>query len=105
MKTKFTSGEWYVYERGIDCGVGVGCSGIRICELSLLSDDVITKEENTANANLIAAAPDMYAEIESDIKDLEDRLLDISTLSGDYDLIHGRIIHKKTLLAKAGGEL
>jgi hypothetical protein len=78
--SEFTKGDWYVYGLGIDFGVGVGFSGISICELKLLSDDVITKEENTSNANLISAAPNMYAMVESLSHELNMAIDEINTM-------------------------
>jgi hypothetical protein len=100
MSTKFTSGEWYVYERGIDCGVGVGCSGIRICELSLLSDDVITKEENTANAYVMAQSKNMYAELVNSMRMLNAFHKNTGSLGARAQ---AEII--RVTLAKARGEL
>ena len=92
--SEFTKGDWYVYGLGIDSGVGVGFSGISICELKLLSDDVITKEENTSNANLIAAAPDMY-----------ELLVEFKSFAERQGWDHVLINDAEKLLTKARGEI
>jgi hypothetical protein len=102
MNTKFTKGPWIKDKRNENLvGSNGECVTIWGCGLT----NSYRSEITTANAYLIAATPDMYAEIQSDINDLEDRLFDVSKVSGDYDLINSRIKHKKSLLAKARGEL
>ena len=67
MKTKFTKGDWFVYNEdrilsgdegiGIDCKTDKGSSTIVLFGDSPLTD--VTNQESLANAKLIAAAPDL----------------------------------------------
>ena len=97
MSAKFTKGKWVVDNSGYF--TKVLSDKVAICEMKTTPKNILH------NANLMATAPDMYAEIQSDIEELEDKLLDVSKVSGDYDFIVGRIKHKESLLAKARGEL
>lgn len=56
-ETKFTKGEWYTHPNG------VGCGGIAI--VNTPNGCVLSKEEDIANQDLIATAPEMYTFIES----------------------------------------
>lgn len=51
-ESKFTKGEWCTYHNG------VGCDGFAIVVTPI--GKLIPPEEEKANANLIAAAPEMY---------------------------------------------
>lgn len=79
--TKFTKGEWSTD------GMGIVESGTRI-----VCDTYMTCKEDLANANLIAAAPEMY-----------DYLLHMI----EHDVINDISIERevKSLLVKARGEL
>tara|TARA_R110000803_G_scaffold95395_5_gene163389 strand:- start:2890 stop:3210 length:321 start_codon:yes stop_codon:yes gene_type:complete len=106
MITKFTKGKW---KADLESLASINCGEKHIAMVNYFNthnkDNCVNEAECVANANLIAAAPDMYTEIQSDIEELEDKLLDVSKASGDYDFIVGRIKHKKSLLAKARGEI
>lgn len=68
MKTKFTKGEWFVYNEdrilsgeegiGIECKTDKGSVTIVLFGDSPLTD--VTNQESLANAKLIAASPDMF---------------------------------------------
>ena len=108
MNTKFTKGEWIVEDDGRRYSIWskYGENDEKVIDEQLYSyPNKEYSQELKANAHLMATAPDMYAEIQSDIEELEDKLLDVSKVSGDYDFIVGRIKHKESLLAKARGEL
>jgi hypothetical protein len=110
METKFTKGEWQAVsskadenEEGIDFEFlslksegeeiigGCGCYGSPF-------------GSNAHDLDLIAAAPEMYWEIERDIESLSCRIMDAET-SGEADSIQCDIDRKSKLLAKARGEL
>ena len=70
-KPKFTPGPWWVLHEG-SSEVSAQADGTCICYLNF---DPLPKEEtkkHLANACLIAAAPDMYAELERIADVLED---------------------------------
>lgn len=86
---KFTKGEWRVSDDfDIYCG-------------AVLVSYVVEGSED--DAHLIAAAPDMYAEIENDIVFFKYLLIDAIT-DGERNAIQSKINSKNTLLAKARGE-
>lgn len=86
-ETKFTKGEWKV------SGASISCKGSGYIAKAL--PVYMDKQERTANAHLIAAAPEMYELLE----------LAISYIDGDSieDFIYNYKDIKK-LLAKARGE-
>ena len=61
-------------------------------------------KDKERNANLIAAAPEVYAEIEREIIEIEARLIfaDKRTLAVNPDV--AKLKRKKAILAKARGE-
>ena len=90
-KPKFRKGPWRVYDcRGYDETSHefsvVDKEGWNIADVT----DMIESEENKANAALIAAAPEMYAMLETLLNDYE-----------EGSIVHGQI---SALLAKARGE-
>lgn len=91
-ETKFTKGEWVVTDTYSNYIYDV----VRIGNFDM-------KVKSEANAHLIAAAPEMYEEIESDISILESQLVDAKT-HGEANRLQNRIIRKVKLLAKARGE-
>jgi len=92
---KFTEGEWAVNTTGSKTWVDT--------ETGLTVAQVFDMEGHTDNAHLIAAAPDMYKEIELDLNRLKGS---ISCFTG-YHLtdIKKHIARKEKLLARARGEL
>ena len=107
-ETKFTKGEWIVYDKNDDWGrIGsdeliIGMSSYnkdyshRYCCHKILIDS--SEEEARANANLIACAPEMYK-----------ILSELSSVSGNYQesiifWIHENKNKVEELLAKARGE-
>ena len=56
--SEFTPGPWEVFNEGL------GSYKVSKCDAWLGSSTVRTKEENLANANLIAAAPELYEALE-----------------------------------------
>ncbi|CAM0102509.1 hypothetical protein VPH234P10_0020 [Vibrio phage 234P10] len=99
-EAKFTQGPWF-YDNYIlvDGSVRVVHGNITITYHGEANDHDI------ANAHLIAAAPEMYAEIERDVLEVEARLkfADKRTLAVNPDVEN--LKRKKALLAKARGEL
>ena len=95
MKTKFTEGPWVVSGSYIKCEKG------HIAQSKAI---FLNNKQLIANAHLIAAAPDMYKEIEQDILWLQ--RLSEDYVIGSYELRSCilRIKTKKSLLAKARGE-
>ncbi len=98
-EAKFTKGEWIVDFNG-DVGVGMGSE--TIASMSDMECSYI-KEDNVHNTFLIAAAPEMYEEIESEIEFLKDLREEFHTVYS-LTLIDERIADKVNLLAKARGE-
>ena len=97
--TGFTSGEWCVCIRSDELNIEANHDSNGAHDL--ICDDVETKED----ANLIAAAPKMYAEIERDIQNLYQSLCDIDSSSLQYAAVEKKIERKQKLLAEARGEL
>ncbi len=112
MNTKFTKGEWYQYANSK--GLGVGVSGMGICELEYSDSIIISKSENEANAHLIAAAPDMYRVIDELSSELYTLILEVnlhrsrvinSQTETEPDYWDAQSVHEaELLLAKARGE-
>lgn len=116
-KEKFTSGEWVTCVNGqwSDCGswsvdnddastfgyVAVNVDNATIC---LVVSDRWDDTEMESNAHLIAAAPEMYKEILSDISWLEQMKSKFVIGSYEFRSICLRIETKTKLLAKARGE-
>lgn len=99
-EAKFTTGEWYSY------GYGVGCGGYLVADTKHEStDDIRTANECRANASLIAAAPNMYDEIENDIKELDHELKNQELNPIARSKLQHRRNYKVQLLAKARGEV
>lgn len=88
-EAKFTKGKWS------SCGV-----------FEYYPSSAVSEDEQKENAHLIAAAPEMYREIESEIEFLKG-LMEIS-LTGSTknvtDVLGEKINSKQALLAKARGE-
>lgn len=125
MNTKFTKGEWIVYDKNDDWGnVGsdelvVGMSSYNkdytnyYCSHKITIDD--SEDEARANAHLIAAAPDMYAMIKELVHELnlaidecnEYKIKAItSSTENEPDYIDKQTLHEaQILLAKARGEI
>ncbi|AUR98353.1 coil containing protein [Vibrio phage 1.250.O._10N.261.55.E11] len=99
-EAKFTQGPW----------VARGSTPSRIYGMQRADKEVIIAatgsvlENSGANAHLIATAPEMYAEIERDVLEIEARLkfADKRTLAVNPDVAN--LKRKKALLAKARGE-
>ena len=98
-KAKFTKGDWVV--KGSSMSMGSSYRGSFSIESSGFSGDIT--DANEANKALIAAAPEMYAEIESEIELLKEVRGD-SHSEYIITLLDERIAHKQSLLAKARGE-
>lgn len=98
---KFTQCEWFSALDGcIYAPVDDDCKKIS----TINTMNVFASEEEKANADLIATSPEMYAEIERDVRELEARLkfADKRTLGINPDV--SNLKRKKALLAKARGE-
>ena len=114
-EAKLTKGEWSIlpieeskeYIRIRGTGLGGRYKVANVIDLKNHHDKSSwckrEREESKANAHLIAAAPEMYAEIESEIELLKE-------VRGDSHseyliaLLDERIANKQSLLAKARGE-
>ncbi|UTQ79838.1 hypothetical protein vBVnaSL3_20 [Vibrio phage vB_VnaS-L3] len=94
----FTKGEWEV-KRTVVSGFRVKVKDKKGKQGKIIGD-IRTKE----NANLIAAAPEMYDEIERDINELIKLLQGLERYSNDYLFYSSELERKQQLLAKAGGE-
>lgn len=114
---KFTQGPWeikpvendkeYIRIRGTVPGGRYKI--VNVSDLKFHHDDGAEwceqeREASRANAHLIATSPDLYAEIERDVMELEARLkfADERTLAANPDVTN--LKRKKALLAKARGE-
>lgn len=105
METKFTKGPWVANYGGTEGHIkAIKEGGTPTVAIADVITPSLTDEEKKANAHLIAAAPDMYKEIEQDILWLE--RLSKDYVIGSYELrsIQLRIKSKRILLAKARGE-
>ena len=98
-KEKFTDGEWYALGELVIADLGRKM----IKPLGSLSGH-ISPEEDRANAHLIAAAPDMYREIQSDIDGLKEAMEEYPKWSSHYNILESELNRKDELLAKARGE-
>jgi hypothetical protein len=99
METKFTQGPWDVLGE-----IVIAEKGHKTIKPLCSFNGRISPQEDKANAHLIAAAPDMYKEIEQDILWLQ--RLSKGYVIGSCELRSCilRIKTKKSLLAKARGE-
>jgi hypothetical protein len=96
-EAKFTKWKWKAHDDGY-CMIGVLFRkgfGVLVGSKS---------KEVVANAHLIAAAPDMYEEIELDINDLVELLQTLDRNSDDYLFYEQKLNWKQSILAKARGE-
>lgn len=92
--SEFTKGPWAVFG---DWGI-TDISGRFIAQFEPLSDDISSgnSSESFANANLIAAAPDMYEALEEALK---------AMLINGFDPDCVPVVKLKYTLKKARGEL
>ena len=93
-ETKFTKGEWRINDDIDGLSVAFNDDG------ELITDYVY----ELADAHLIVAAPNMYEEIEQDIRDLKDFLVTLKENSHDYIYYTSKLTRKEQLLAQARGE-
>lgn len=103
-EAKFTKGPWFVGNyNNLRSSEQDKYSSICVNVSMTLAHDK-QNSEYTANANLIAAAPEMYKEIERDIEILKREAEKF--VIGSYELrsIRLRIESKQKLLAKARGK-
>lgn len=117
-ETKFAKGEWYIshWESANRYDLQVSTSDETeanpcgyICTLILTDDDddinIFAEQElNRANAHLVAAAPEMYHEIEKDIDWLSRMILTHGADHPMTPMFSDMKQDKITLLAKARGE-
>lgn len=97
-ETKFTKGEWYAHPNG------VGCSGIAI--VNTPNGCVIPKHEDSANRDLIAAAPEMYKALQRTNEELA-FIIDMynKKVKDPANFIDAETCHEnQLLLVKARGE-
>lgn len=108
-EAKFTKGEW---ELSLDMGgrTLIHCDGVSICngiDCNHQGDNVDPHNvEAEANANLIAAAPEMYATLENSLNEiymLVDKVNEKNAGFTNYDDMY-MVREIKFLLAKARGE-
>ena len=97
METRFTEGEWY-------CVFGGAYACVRINGKVVADLRTVNAAYNKHDAQLIAAAPEMYVEVESEIEFLKELREGFDTVYSMI-IIDERISHKEKLLAKARGEL
>jgi hypothetical protein len=109
-ETKFTKGEWYTSHCKGDHKRYVMCSGKQIATVAFNSGKTNLK----ANANLIAAAPAMYAILETVLSEMyclidevnDQRMSDTWQMQLPPELHDGQTLHEiQMLLAKARGEV
>ena len=110
MDTKFTEGPWLKCSRG-EALIGIKGKNVSVYNCGLSGSG--KSPESVANANLIAAAPDMYAMVESLSHELNMAIDEINTMRDihhtdnltptdhwDKESLHDA----QVLLAKARGE-
>ena len=98
-EAKFTKGRWWTSI--FDDGQHYVCKDNRaICQVTSFD----SSGEQTPNAYLITAAPEMYEEIEKDIEILKHEKKKYVLGSDELRVINNRIERKEKLLAKARGE-
>lgn len=108
-EAKFTKGEWQLEEADFD-GEFLLTTQQRMdnSQVEILTIDTSylgdIGQEQKANAHLIAAAPEMYDEIECDINGLIKLLQSLDRYSNDYLFYSSELERKQQLLAKARGE-
>jgi hypothetical protein len=110
-ETKFTKGEWYTSHCKGDHKRYVMCSGKQIATVAFNSGKTNLK----ANANLIAAAPEMYAILETVLSEMYGLIDEVNDqrmsrmhpqIQTPPDLHDDQTLHKiQMLLAKARGEV
>lgn len=104
---KFTQGEWFVEEYHTMLDISVVEHG-GVCtvhtDTAMREHLIDPTPEQAANAHLIASAPDMYREIESDIDTLIEFIKTLKEHSNDWLFYTSELDRKEMLLAKARGE-
>ena len=104
--TKFTKGPWAKDRRGESL---IGANGFPVCVWGCGLSNAQKNDERVANANLIAAAPDMYRMIKEltstgcellNVDDIEDKE-DSATIHANFS---DKIIEALLHLKKARGE-
>lgn len=108
-EAKFTKGDWSVSSvtvngERVENSWSVSVGGFLLANVRSGATFGVVDEMQKANAYLIAAAPEMYKEIEDDIKNLKSLLMGIDPSSLESAAIEKKISRKKKLLAKARGE-
>lgn len=86
----YTKKEWKVFNHSVGVGVTTGESDIALCSGF---DSTRSRDEEIANAKLIAAAPDLLAVV----MELEES----SSYWGEYDVPLGIVDRIKAAIAKA----
>ena len=110
MNTKFTKGEWFIerYHTMLDVSV-VGKGSICTVDTDHVMDECMIDPtpEQVANANLIAAAPEMYTEISHLMHELNHVIEAYNKVVKDpSEFFDAESCHKaQILLAKARGEI
>ena len=111
--TEFTKGDWIITEVPKSSGLCSTSTGHYQIETNDIYSFVTVQNEfrceSKANANLIAAAPDMYRKMESHLAAWENLYPSNATDIDENNLAEFQAIHKllastKLLLAKARGE-
>ena len=99
-EAKFTKGEWVVSDNEYYLDIHV------VDDEGYYLDQVCmgVSYDSRGNAPLIAAAPEMYKEIESDIANLNSLLMDMDPYTLEASATERKIKRKTKLLAKARGE-
>lgn len=104
-EAKFTKGEWKVTKiQDRLFRIGSGCSEIAKTIRWNGSESHKYNDEVEANAYIMAAAPEMYEEIERDLDSLYNFVKTLAEYSNDWLFYINEIKRKEYLLAKARGE-
>lgn len=101
MDAKHTPGPWINHGRIAQSGLPHSAVAAKTLIARVYSEAFGDSEQEAANARLIAAAPEMLAEVESlytELADFENNWPGRDTGKGQY-----RLIRLRTLLAKATG--
>ena len=102
-ETKFTPGPWKSpteIQSCLDETSVYGADGLIVAALTYDSSDFRPEEENFANAQLIAAAPDLYADLSELTVWWANWMPDAASSNGGY----GALEKARAALAKARGE-
>ena len=105
MKEKFTQGDWSGNYQEVDQVIVIRGEDLsEVACVVMMFEESHPSELDTANANLISAAPEMYRELQSDIKWLDPLMINEPCGTTLFRSMALRKEAKELLLAKARGE-